>query len=353
MKKPNPNTKKWFRIRSKSEMAKRNKKRRRMRKSDIRFQTEDANPSNLSVEHAPDYMDLSPEYIKKCVNFFERVAKKDENFCIDFSEVKKIYVSATIALYSVIEELRAKKPGIKIYFNYKRKDKKHVRDVFENTGLEELARGTAQSSKKNTPLKITSIDAALSELEIHSTHAFEIIKSIDDKFFHEKMNKKQKGSLSRGIAEALLNVTDHAYDERDDEGLKKYWITAINLYDYLHIAIYDRGIGIPQSIRRKVEFLKWFSKDDKIKDSDLIAKAVQKDDEDYISRFRHKDKGKTNRGKGLKNISKVMKNFNMEAKLVIISGRGCYSELSDGREKREELDVSLQGTLIQWSMKLN
>ena len=81
-------------------------------------------------------MGLSPEYIKECVNFFEQVAEKEENFCIDFSNVKEIYVSATIVLYSVIEELRAKKPDIKIYFNYKQEDKTLVRYVCKDTGLE-------------------------------------------------------------------------------------------------------------------------------------------------------------------------------------------------------------------------
>ena len=102
----------------------------------------------------------------------------------------------------------------------------------------------------------------------------------------------------------------------------------------------------------------WFSGDDKIKDSDLIAKVVQKDDEAYVSRIRNKNGGKTNRGKGLINIRNLTKKFNMEVKLVIISGKGCYSELSSGEEgmsvvSPQELDVPLQGTLIQWSMKLN
>ena len=48
----------------------------------------------------------------------------------------------------------------------------------------------------------------------------------------------------------------------------------------------------------------------------------------------------------------------MKAKLVIISGRGSYSEHSSGGERKlgdvlPELDVPLQGTLIQWSIKLN
>ena len=102
----------------------------------------------------------------------------------------------------------------------------------------------------------------------------------------------------------------------------------------------------------------WFSGKNKIKDSDLIAKVVQKDDEAYVSRIRNKNGGKNNRGKGLINIRNMIKNFNMEAKLVIISDRGCYNELSSGGEGKEEvtlpeLEVPLQGTLVQWSIKLN
>ena len=48
----------------------------------------------------------------------------------------------------------------------------------------------------------------------------------------------------------------------------------------------------------------------------------------------------------------------MKAKLVIISNKGCYNEYNRGEERTSvdhltELDVPLQGTLIQWSIKLN
>ena len=355
MKKINFDAKRRFLIKSEAEMAKREKENRKVHKSNTRYKS----PRNLPVVDAPDYMGLSSEYIRKCLNFFKQVTEGGKKFRIDFSNVKEIDLSAAIVLYSVIEQLRDKQPDIKIYFRYNLKDENLVRYVCKNTRLEGIAKGVMPSNDKNSHLKIISIDAASSESKnIHGAHALERIKSIDDKFFADKMNKEQKHFLYRGITEALLNVTDHAYAEKDDEGLKKYWTTAIHQGDWLHIAIYDRGIGIPQSIRKKFEFLRLFTDDSTIKDSDLIAKAVQKIDKNYLSRIRNKNKVKTNRGKGLTNIRELTKNFNMEARLVIISNKGCYSEYSSRGERtsvdqRLELDVPLQGTLIQWSIKLN
>ena len=319
----------------------------------IIFKAEDTNPSNLSIVHAPDYMGLSSEYIKKHIKFFEQIAEKKESFCIDFSEVKEMYVSTTIMLYSIIEQLKNKNPELKIYFKYKQENKNLVRYMCENTGLDGIAKGEIGSNEKNSYLNIISIDAVPSESEkTHAIHACKMIKSINDKLFQGEMKKEQMGDLFRGISEALMNVTDHAYEKKDDGGLKKCWTAAINLEDWLHIVIYDRGIGIPQSIRRKVEFLKYFTMDDKVKDSDLIAKSVQKNDKNYMNCV-----GKNSNGGETLNIRELVKNFNMETKLVIISNKGCYNEYNRGGEgisvgQLTELDVPLEGTLIQWSIKI-
>lgn len=149
--------------------------------------------------------------------------------------------------------------------------------------------------------------------------------------------------VSTAITETMLNVKQHAYPE--DDGDKYWWLTAAIYKDNLYIVLYDRGVGMPETIKKR----SWLRNNFPTINSDhkMIKAAMQ------YARGSHQD---SNPGSGLgsKDIQELVQKSN-QGHLTIISDKGQY-KLTGGSEKNEKskkINGAINGTLIEWCIPLN
>jgi hypothetical protein len=161
----------------------------------------------------------------------------------------------------------------------------------------------------------------------------------------------KKHFLFEGLSEAITNVGQHAYRDEVDYRRKQWWLSASYDEDErkLCVTFYDQGDGIPETLPRyrffeaiKDVFNSWT-------DSQKIEAATQ------IGRSAS---GLQERGKGLQNLVEFAKVHSV-GKLSIYSLQGLYvqSYSNDGTNAtqtsaRKDFDISIGGTLIEWSVTL-
>lgn len=150
------------------------------------------------------------------------------------------------------------------------------------------------------------------------------------------------------LNEAVANTIHHAYEypfkNLPSRAQQKWWMLSLLKDDELFVAIYDAGIGIPGSLRRKPRFAEYF-KMRNYNDARLIQAAV----------------GSTwsstqlpHRGNGLPEMLEFSQNLE-HGGLSIWSENGGLSynpQIPDrrNREVRHHIDQRLPGTLVLWSI---
>jgi hypothetical protein len=150
------------------------------------------------------------------------------------------------------------------------------------------------------------------------------------------------------LNEAVVNTVNHAYEfplkRLPPKSQQKWWMFSLYMDRQLFVAIYDQGVGIPDSLRRKPEFLDYF-KFRQYNDAVLIQDAIGS----KLSRTRL-----PHRGKGLPEMLEFSQNL-ASGGLSIWSAHGGItydaSAVSDAmKEKRYRLSENLPGTLVMWSI---
>lgn len=155
------------------------------------------------------------------------------------------------------------------------------------------------------------------------------------------------------VSESFSNVWQHAYYLQPElpnaSPLKKWWIAIERVDDQLFMAVYDVGIGIPRSTRKK----SWYAS---LK-ADLLGLlgGLNGDCQDIKTALEYgfSRYNKQGRGNGLPAIKELVE-VNPDGDLYIVSGKGIYKYRS--KLKKEEwtnLEFSFPGTLIQWNLALS
>lgn len=168
--------------------------------------------------------------------------------------------------------------------------------------------------------------------------------------------------LDDAIKEAMGNALEHAYPEDLNEAAKdnnRWWICGN--YDsktkVLQIVFYDYGVGIRESMKRNMgeeakKYLFDTLSDNYIKnDSDLIEQAIDGKLAKY-KKYKERD-----RGKGFGRFKDLAQSLNLDCELKVISGKGkyifTYDSISHNKtHKKENLNKSIDGMLIKWTIKL-
>jgi hypothetical protein len=167
----------------------------------------------------------------------------------------------------------------------------------------------------------------------------ELTKSVRDGIIHPN-----KELFADCLNEAVVNTVNHAYKFISNRKLpktqQKWWMFSLLKDDQLFVAIYDRGIGIPDSLRRKPEWTEYLRMR-QYKDARLIEAAVSS--KLTSTRLPH-------RGKGLPEMLEFSQNLKAGG-FSIWSRKGgvSYNPLL-GVEHRRKLPVPLTGTLVLWSI---
>lgn len=146
------------------------------------------------------------------------------------------------------------------------------------------------------------------------------------------------------LNEAVSNAVGHAYDFdtlwTPVESHRKWWVVSSLRDDHIFVAIYDMGVTIPESLRRKPELSDYFRLR-KYKDGRLIAAATSSTR--TSTRLPH-------RGKGLPEMLEFSQAL-ASGYLSIASGRGTYSyDAKTGKDSQKYLECTIPGTLVLWQI---
>lgn len=157
------------------------------------------------------------------------------------------------------------------------------------------------------------------------------------------------------ISEGITNTLHHAYDEPDADYSpeEKIWITASadRSEGSLTIVLLDHGRGIP------VTYPRLELKEIVTLAVDRIAKSSggQSKDAAYIAaamRYGRSQTMEPQRGKGLPQMRSLIRRLNHGGSMTVRSNRGWWHRPERGQIRMGDWPESLQGTLIEWTIRL-
>lgn len=284
--------------------------------------------------YAPEkfFMDdkISRKLLFNFVNRIHRASLSGKIVKISFRDTKVLHPCGTLFFVSNIISIIEKKT-CKIQCGYPRDNT--VEQLFQHIGLLKLfglqhrLEISANNVKNWHFVTGTSVDPR--DLSI-----------IFDEY-KEFISEEKSSDLYGVITEAITNTIQHAYP--GDRAEKRWWIFIQQMDNKLFIAIYDHGMGIPESLEPKlidnITYNRRYGRD-----AMMIKIAVSSD------RTRTK---LDYRGKGLPEMLEFAKKSDTGG-FVIHSLSGCYKYNS--REKTEDqrkYNENIKGTLIQWEIKMD
>ena len=155
---------------------------------------------------------------------------------------------------------------------------------------------------------------------------------------------EEDSDLASAISEALNNVEEHAYVNTELD--EYYWVLGAQRKNTLRIYVYDKGQGIPSSMKANSIWSKLLgTKVNELTDLDLIKEAMK------TGKSRTK---KLHRGLGFPTMLNSLKNETDEKNsLRIMSGNAIINAESVKKTIDErELLFTFPGTLIEWIFEL-
>lgn len=167
------------------------------------------------------------------------------------------------------------------------------------------------------------------------------------------MHPKVRARLYRAITEAMINVGQHAYPKYSAKAhpvRKRWWLAGqVNKRKKeLLITFCDLGVGIPETLPR---IYTW----ERIRSVLSLLPGIRPDDGQMIragmtiGRSRTKEE---HRGRGLNDLRSFIDQANA-GELHIFSRKGHYRYRAGGDEETFNSNVSMNGTLIKWSVPLD
>lgn len=320
--------------------AKRNKRKKSKRSIFIKISDHIVLPvmGNFSLYSDNEY---SPS-----INFIEEIKtllKNKKKILLDFNVTENVTAAAMLRLHAEISTWQRyhSQNLARIRLG---KAKSTVRYMLENSGfLSEYDDPASTPSRKEILTMRTGTDA--------KGHLKSITNTMNDCFYSGGLSEQERSDLYKGINEAMLNVSQHAYSESVSDLVdrigKRWWIYAQQFDDQLYIAFCDRGVGIPETLPRHGRWEKIRS----------LGKIVGLDDDAAMIQaameFGRSEAETAGRGLGLQDVLKFA-NENPEGILWIFSRYGLYKN-EKGKEKPilRNYKKSIEGTLIQWQISLS
>lgn len=305
-------------------------------------------PAILTAER-PEHRLKILDVIKK---IDERMSLGRWRVKLDFSPVQKIFPGGMLLLLAALQQ-RAKEYAGKI-----------VARCPPNSMAAQLLSHFGLADILNMPHCQPKADSVVSWRHLSGTHAEgkELKQLLDH--YRTRTQAQIPEALFAVLSEGLTNVRQHAYSASciTPKEWQRWWLfarcqepTEIR-HGTLYIAIYDFGVGIPATLRQKLErkeiFLDWWDQtlktvglsENMCLDQRLLRAAVE---------HRRSQTGQRHRGNGLPE----MREFAVTTeggRLHIVSGNAQYSLLGgkdDGQTMRFE--HKFPGTLLLWSIPLH
>lgn len=312
--------------------------KRKSRRSNKRRHAPKHYSGSYQIIDAPKTFFATPNDIEDVITFTRHLSKAVK-VTIDFKNTQSISALGAVYLYSEISNIQrtSGKASVRIKIDTIKNRQVHL--ALKDTGLFELCNIRYPSRVGALPIIQGEDDSNLPEI---------VAYLMNIALFHEQLTTENQDFAERlvnkAIAEAMLNVKQHAYP--DDDVDKLWWITAAIIEGILYIALCDRGVGIPYTLSRQ----NWFKKlqanlQPGVDDAKMIEKAMV-----YTRSSR-----KRYTGGGLSSLD--IQQLVMDARdgqLTIISGMGYYRlDGNNQHEKAVKIGCNVDGTLIQWKIPLN
>ncbi len=331
----------------------------------------------------PEYLDLSNNGFNDELKLFfedlEELLSTNRHIYLSFEQTKQVKLPMFLLIVSLQEKYGAKiSPMLSTVSPW-------VNRMIEASGSFASPEQRRAAMFDKDVSRIPVISGSNSEFE---TLADDLVDAISDKYYDGNIPPFIEAKISQAIIETLENVGRHAYPCENDDNNKRWWLICSigpvhsESEDYMFLAIYDHGRGIPHSFEDSKVFQNRVKKhypdeyrtlilgDDPntgktnavqglvrslaskvislrktIGDSGMIYASMMHD----ITRIDDE-----NHGQGSVSIKDVITN-DPESKLLIHSSKGCY-QFDRGHEHEDttfEHNNELPGTLLQWSINLD
>jgi hypothetical protein len=274
---------------------------------------------------------------------------------LDFSSLSKIKISAILVLFAHLEILLENNKNARLIWI-------KPTDTTIDAKLSELGLWALLGEKYRPvegAIRICSVSSAQNQIDEKQPlrDAINYARNAITSYELPDSPEDTDNASFAAISESFTNVWQHAYAEDlqrnhptliNPSKIQKWWIAQTHIDGQLFMAVYDVGVGIPFSTRRRP----WY----KSLHSDILhtLKGMNSDSRDIQTALaygtsRYKQQG---RGNGLPTMKRFVE-INPNGELCIISGKGVYKYKSkDNREEFSNLDSSYPGTLIQWNIAL-
>ncbi|MEX2990944.1 ATP-binding protein [Serratia fonticola] len=314
-------------------------------------------PKNFSIYSADK--DKSYQDTINIINAISRFSKGAlKKAHLDFSKTEFIKAAAILILYATIEQ--AINEGVNFKIISFPRDIKAIR-IIKRSGLELLCRDNVHKPK---------FDGDYMPVISGSSGQYrdDIVDFIQYKIYKNKMSAYTESIYGGAIHEAINNVAYHAYPNTHESIQKRWWVKCDLAGDQLFLALYDKGVGIPETVMKRSwyeEILKNAYPELRIKISEeLTNQGIAKSEmflykvglvsdamKIAISMVGDVTGTKSSKhGQGSKSI-KALVSENEQGKLWIYSNRGLYKLESDIVET-VDLPKPMPGTLLQWNIEV-
>ncbi|ENQ5029395.1 hypothetical protein GWZ53_17140 [Vibrio cholerae] len=337
----------------------------------------------IPIFPVPEFFDLSSNgYNDELKDFFDELDTL-------LSTHKRIYLSfkmtkvVRLPMFLLIVALQEKHDA-KIYPMYSSVSS-WVNSLIDAAGAFSTAETRRKSMADRNVRRIPIISGSNQEF---STLADDLVEAISHKYYNGNIPALIEAKISQAILETLENVGRHAYPHERNDGNKKWWLVCsigrvhTESEEYMFLAIYDQGRGIPLSFEDSKVFQNRIKKyypeeyrtlilgeEAEANKRNIVKGFVRSLASSVISlRKTIGDSGMIyasmmheitriddeNHGQGSVSIKDVI-TTDPESKLLIHSCKGCY-QFNRGHEKEDtkfEHKNELPGTLLQWSIKLD
>ncbi|WP_462174703.1 hypothetical protein [Pseudoalteromonas gelatinilytica] len=261
---------------------------------------------------------------------------------LDFEQTEHITAAALLYLYSRIDHCLSENPKARI-----RIKADSLRGIIKETvmksGLFARTLNRTDQVEDNGNSRIVKGTAEGEEFEEVIDH---IVKHI-----YKVEGTEAERQVGAAVSESVGNVKLHAYPREQDNTapFKPWWILYSVIDGVLYLAIYDIGVGIPETIHSR----NWI-RDIVDKTPDLLRKLSSSRDVDHISVAMEAGKTQTKEkkhGKGSKSI-RALVDATPNGMLRVFSNKGLYQIGVDAEPELIEHGISVGGTLIQWNIKI-
>lgn len=325
-------------------------------------------PTNLSIyeqESTSNSFSETLEFIKEIKKYFCKVKT-----IIDFRQTERVTAAAILMTYAALETSR-ESGYVESHILFPRRSPSSTRNI-KLSNLVSIIKNREINYNFRSHKSLPVISG------VRNSHFEDIINHIQKMIFKNKMNEETEHYYSDAVSETINNVGLHAYPNLH-VSKRKWWLICSVIDRQLFLAIYDMGVGIPETILEK----KWFvtslrmiypktyeelhEKFPEHRNSlSLIPLKPFITDKEMIYLAMTGDVSGTEEdkhGQGSKSIKALVQETN-HGKLWAFSGNGLYTlkqtnsdtqvsnELPSKAEALHDLPDRIPGTLIQWNIKL-